>query len=224
MRFLRGLLLAAAIVTAIFGVLAGADSGISLIGVTKRCDLEFPKWLGCVLENHEGLAGGLIGAGGALFAGWLAWSGALLQIAVAKLPSLLDAHDRTLRQVFALSYARDYVASILTGFKAVSDTGSVELVNELKHLYTEGGLTQPLMPQASRENGLRVEHLVRSLREVASRAGTPQLQADRAAESIRATLCELRRTLEDINKEIKTAQDRALAVEASIKKDVDTAK
>jgi len=74
-RKVQGVLLGTGIVATIVGILAGANAG----GVS-HCSTQFPKWLGCVLSTHEGLAGGLIGAGGAIFAGWLAWSGVRDQI------------------------------------------------------------------------------------------------------------------------------------------------
>jgi hypothetical protein len=37
------------------------------------CAWQFPKILSCVLTKYDGLAGGVIGAGGTIFAGWLAW-------------------------------------------------------------------------------------------------------------------------------------------------------
>ncbi len=64
-----GLLLFAFLVLA----LAQAGSGAS-------CQWKFPKWFGCVLSAHENLAGGLIGASGALFAAWLAWTAVQHQI------------------------------------------------------------------------------------------------------------------------------------------------
>jgi hypothetical protein len=41
---------------------------------------DFPRWLGCAVAMHESLAGGLIGAAGALFAAWLAWQAIMRQI------------------------------------------------------------------------------------------------------------------------------------------------
>jgi hypothetical protein len=41
---------------------------------------KFPMIIGCAFGEYEGLTGGLIGAGGALFAGWLAWSAVRDQI------------------------------------------------------------------------------------------------------------------------------------------------
>jgi hypothetical protein len=42
---------------------------------------QFPKWIGCVMSAHEGLAAGLIGAAGALFAAWLAFTAVQEQFA-----------------------------------------------------------------------------------------------------------------------------------------------
>jgi hypothetical protein len=44
----------------------------------KRCapsiwQSQWPKYIGCAAAAHEGLAGGLVGAAGALFAAWLAF-------------------------------------------------------------------------------------------------------------------------------------------------------
>jgi hypothetical protein len=41
----------------------------------------FPKIIGCAIGSYEGLAGGMIAAATALFAGWLAWSGVQVQVA-----------------------------------------------------------------------------------------------------------------------------------------------
>ena len=72
-------LIAAGILAVIFLVLAGADAGMNPLGAQK-CTFEIPKWFGCVLANHEGLSGGLVGGGGALFAAWIAWRAVMDQI------------------------------------------------------------------------------------------------------------------------------------------------
>lgn len=43
-----------------------------------------PRIIGCALAQYENLTGGLIAAGGALFAGWLAWSAVHQQIEIEK--------------------------------------------------------------------------------------------------------------------------------------------
>jgi hypothetical protein len=45
-----------------------------------KLPMDFPTWFGCALALHEGLAAGLIGAAGALFAAWLAWRAIMQQI------------------------------------------------------------------------------------------------------------------------------------------------
>jgi hypothetical protein len=37
-----------------------------------QCALVFPKIIGCAVGHYEGLTGGMLAAGSALFAGWLA--------------------------------------------------------------------------------------------------------------------------------------------------------
>jgi hypothetical protein len=53
---------------------------LTQLGNGGSCHWAFPKWFGCVLSAHEGLAGGLIGASGALVAAWIAWSAIQQQI------------------------------------------------------------------------------------------------------------------------------------------------
>jgi hypothetical protein len=81
-------------------IIVGALLGLSLVGLTlcilglalagsrntaRLCapsifEMQLPKWIGCAMATHEGLAGGLIAASGALFAAWLAWHAIMLQI------------------------------------------------------------------------------------------------------------------------------------------------
>ncbi len=49
-------------------------------GSAGSCHWAFPKWFGCVLSAHEGLAGGLVGASGALIAARIAWMAVQEQI------------------------------------------------------------------------------------------------------------------------------------------------
>jgi hypothetical protein len=61
-------------------VLAAADAGVIIKDGAQRCGAQFPKWLGCVVANHESLSGSLVAAGGALFAAWFAWHAVMGQI------------------------------------------------------------------------------------------------------------------------------------------------
>jgi hypothetical protein len=79
-RKVEGAVVVGIAVVAIAVILAAAVAW----GPKHECVAEFPKIIGCALGTYEGLAGGLIAAGGAAFAGWLAWSAARDQIALAQ--------------------------------------------------------------------------------------------------------------------------------------------
>ena len=106
---------------------------------------------------------------------------------------------------------------MLERFAAAPAQDHLALVRKLQQAYAEGGLAQPLMPQASRENGLRVEHVMRSLREIASRAGSTHLPINPAAEVIDARLQDLRRALEDIDSELELTRTRAADTDLQIR-------
>ena len=57
-----------------------AEDASMIASTEKQCSYKFPMWFGCVLANHETLAGSLIAAGGALFAAWIAWRAVRNQI------------------------------------------------------------------------------------------------------------------------------------------------
>jgi hypothetical protein len=83
-RAFQGMLLASIILTFIVLALALAQMGVTqearLCAPSGFWKAQFLKWIGCMMAEHENLAGGLIAAGGALFAGWLAWSAVREQI------------------------------------------------------------------------------------------------------------------------------------------------
>ena len=62
-------MLLALIILVSLAVLAAADAWMIIKDDAERCGAQFPKWLGCLVANHESLSGSLITAGGALFAG-----------------------------------------------------------------------------------------------------------------------------------------------------------
>jgi hypothetical protein len=61
-------------------ILWAADARM-VTGEAAKCPWQFPKWFGCVLANHESLAGSLIAVGGGLLAALIAWRGIMDQIA-----------------------------------------------------------------------------------------------------------------------------------------------
>jgi hypothetical protein len=72
-----------ALLAGIVGVLLWAQLGTT--ETTKSCAaIPLHLWIGCAMAAHENLAGGLIGAAGALIAGLLAWRGLRDQIDAAE--------------------------------------------------------------------------------------------------------------------------------------------
>jgi hypothetical protein len=98
-RWWQGAALLALIVLVSLAVLAAADAWMIIKDDAQRCGAQIPKWLGCVVANHESLSGSLITAGGALFAAWLAWHAVMAQI---------DSTVRPLANIMAGDY-QDHV-------------------------------------------------------------------------------------------------------------------
>jgi hypothetical protein len=65
-------IVAATIVAMIAAILVAAN----IEAVDHKCAWQFPSIASCLLSARETLAAGLIGTGGAVFAGWLAYSAA----------------------------------------------------------------------------------------------------------------------------------------------------
>jgi len=63
-----------------FVLLAYLTLALTEAGGNAGCHWAFPRWFGCVLWVHETLAAGLIAAGGALIAAWIAWTAVQRQI------------------------------------------------------------------------------------------------------------------------------------------------
>src|SRR5258708_30830297 len=105
----------------VIGLLAFAHT-YAHINSDARCfetvrSAQFPKWVGCTMAAHENLAGGLIGFAGAIFAAWLAYSGAQDQLRNTneqlRATERLRAEERiseAARDIRTLNAARNYFA------------------------------------------------------------------------------------------------------------------
>ncbi|MGY4616144.1 hypothetical protein ACVWZ4_001371 [Bradyrhizobium sp. USDA 4472] len=94
---------------AVVGLLWMADAwGPLKAGESERCDTQLPQWLGCVLSRHGELAGGLIGAAGAIIAGMMAWLAAMKTI-----------DDNRARELRALEVAHLRIGTIADCFNEV---------------------------------------------------------------------------------------------------------
>ena len=80
-RFAWAAVIGVALISAAVGALWLADTYASDAATYCSTTLWPWQWLGCAMAAHEGLAAGLIGAAGALFAGWLAFDAVQEQIA-----------------------------------------------------------------------------------------------------------------------------------------------
>ena len=78
-RMQRAILSVVLFFALLFLALWGLDASVVIKGV-ERCPYQFPKWLGCIIANHETLSGSLITVAGALFAAWIAWQAVIDQI------------------------------------------------------------------------------------------------------------------------------------------------
>jgi hypothetical protein len=58
--------------------------------IEQQCAWQFPKLLSCVLGMRENLAGGTVGAAGALFAAWVAWRAIQRQLALQNRQAAID--------------------------------------------------------------------------------------------------------------------------------------
>jgi hypothetical protein len=89
-----GWVLAIGLPLGIFLILFGAELGMLTGGggeLPRHCELKLPKWFGCALANHEGLAGGLIGASGALYAAWWAADAVWKQVQITAVQTAISA-------------------------------------------------------------------------------------------------------------------------------------
>jgi hypothetical protein len=84
-RLVQGLCIVLGSIIATVVVLAAA-----LAWGPHHCKLAFPMVIGCAIGSYESLTAGMVAAGAALFAGWLAWSGVQIQIAAEERRAAAD--------------------------------------------------------------------------------------------------------------------------------------
>jgi hypothetical protein len=130
-RWITALVVAIFIALCVAGLLAFAHTfapAKMANGESTKCfdtilTSQSPKWLGCTMAAHENLAGGLLGAGGALFAAWLAYTATQLQIQKAELEARrsrkLIAEEKLLgarQEIEDLRDASAYLADFAANF------------------------------------------------------------------------------------------------------------
>jgi hypothetical protein len=134
MRKLQGIGFALAVILFISTIMAWA-----VIGGPRESCLKAAWYLmpGCSMATYESLAGGLIAAGGALFAGWLAWSAVREQVEI-------ERRKLRMADVAAQAARADQVS------KAVSELATISNAGQILLLKIKEGLTHAEHPYANR--------------------------------------------------------------------------
>jgi hypothetical protein len=144
-RWTVGLIIAFALMAGVIALLGfvHANSIIQTRCFPSFTSAQWPKWIGCAMAAHENLAGGLIGLAGAIFAAWLAFSGAQDQLAqlnrTTREADRLRAQERfqeAASEIDALKLARGYLESFTGNFPSESDGGylSFNFIGKLAEL------------------------------------------------------------------------------------------
>ena len=113
--------------------------------LSKRCfetfgTAQWPKWIGCAMGAHESLAAGLIGAAGALFAAWLAYSAVQQQFAHETANRARLQAEAKLAAVMAVTQPVHAAASTLGEIRKALNDQPVRLETYFKNI--EFGMNQ----------------------------------------------------------------------------------
>jgi hypothetical protein len=106
------------ILLVVVGILAVAN----IRPMHDQCAWQFPKLLSCLLSTRETLAAGLIGAGGAIFAAWLAWTAVQRQIAEGKVAQKRGVVSTLEHALQALRAAQDDLRDLVGRFPLDEDS------------------------------------------------------------------------------------------------------
>ena len=177
------------------------------------------RFVSCILTARETLAAGLIAAGGALFAAWLAWSAIRDQInfeaARDAAQRRRDAEERKLRaeqERFALQMAADQLGKFMSSFRGIDASSEWNYLDDLRRLSKNGELSfypLPLPPLL----GAKFSFLTRKIGEQAAKINTvdtdPTLRARDAPGQITSAV---RSAYIDLDAAIKATIDQCHAL------------
>jgi hypothetical protein len=96
--------------------------------IDHQCAWQFPKIMSCLLSARETLSAGLIGTGGAVFAGWPAYSAAkessdraLAEALAAKRAALVEQVNNYGTDIDRLRFARGYLENFANNFPPTTE-------------------------------------------------------------------------------------------------------
>jgi hypothetical protein len=209
-RGIWGTAIFAVLVAFVIGILTFADT-YALTEGAKRCAPSFlksqwPPYIGCAMAAHEGLAGGLVGAAGALFAAWLAFDAIQEQLADERERELKNQREAKAAAPTALNALTQAAAAALAAInKALDATPEEQLVRDrlvdLMATHVQSTLNSFIVKEGMRELGLQdrlyymaIIATLSSFVDVAMRP-SPALDRIAALQSKRNTLLSLHRHL-----------------------------
>lgn len=172
----------------------------------------------CLLTARETLSAGLIAAGGALFAAWLAWSAVRDQIKfeMARDASRQEAAERSRKhlaeiEIVGLKLTQKHIEKILHSFRGIDASSEWNYVGDLKKLAKTGGLSyfsQPLPSPFAGTMGHLSNKLVQLASQIEQAENDPKLRNVTAPAAVTS---ELRNTLIAIDRAIKETLDEVEA-------------
>lgn len=105
------------------------------------CDFDLPAGgVGCYLRQYGDLAGGLLGAAGTIFAGWIAWLGVQGQIKKGEIAFLHERRDASAEALYGLNFLQSIVDDWLSGFGAADPVCAYPNIEVLRCLQKRGML------------------------------------------------------------------------------------
>jgi hypothetical protein len=214
-RATQGAVVATSIFVAIMLLLIAAN----FAPFDRQCAWQFPKIASCLLSARETLVAGLVAAGGALFAAWLAWSAIRDQIdfdaardAAVKEDMARSKIKLAKIELSGLTLTADHIDKFIRGFKGVDASSEWNYVDDLRKLAKGGVLSlysQPLpLPFAG-----QVGYLANKMKQLADKI--KDVDTDRTlrhTDAPAAVTPELRREYIALDRAIKEALDEYAAL------------
>jgi hypothetical protein len=141
------------------GILVFAEA-TAIPDEAKRCapsiwQSQWPRYLGCAMTTHEGLAGGLIGGAGALFAAWLAFDAIQQQISRESERRKVEQAEAKISAVVCITPLVHAAAqSLFSVNKAITGSPEVGKLVEIATSHVNAEMSRFVVPESLRGLGL----------------------------------------------------------------------
>lgn len=183
---------------------------------------QFPKWVGCAMAAHEGLAGGLIGFAGAIFAAWLAYSAvqdqlrnANEQLRAAEKWRAEERINEAARDVRTLNAAQNYLSSFVRRFPEPNrpNFDGHDFAQTLLQLYQRAHVyVSQSASAAPGDFGVRIMTVMSRIETLAEnvqdREKEGRMSFQDLSEEIRDSITEIWRIISDLADEIKRRESQ----------------